>query len=440
MSSPLLDRVIVLARRLHGRGFIVSPAATVDAAAALTHLDLGCLDATRRAELRACLRAALVKQPDPRGDFDELFDRIFRAPPTDRVGELTTAALVDALTGDADLDVLAAGLVDAHAGLSDGADPRHQRHHVQRVLHAVDLARLLMLALRDRDVDTAGVRARADQLKRAIAADVADRFAASDDRLGAPSELERIEFLDATRAQLAQMREVVQPLARRIATRLAKRRQRTTTGRVDVRRTIRRSLSSGGVPLDVVTRRRRPHRPELFVLCDISGSVADASVFTLTLVAALSAELPRTRAFVFVDAVDEITDLLAATGHHIEPWQILRNTNVIGRSGHSDYGAVLTQFADRVGADLTGSATLLVTGDARSNHRDSGAAVLASLARRCRAVYWLNPEPRAEWDTHDSALTEYHPHCTDVFEVSTLHQLEACIDRITSTRGRASGG
>ena len=197
-----------------------------------------------------------------------------------------------------------------------------------------------------------------------------------------------------------------------------------------MRRTIRRSLASGGVPLDVAPRRRRPHRPELYVLCDISGSVAEFSVFTLTLMSALSAELPRTRSFVFVDAVDEITGLLERTGHQIEPWQILRNTNVIGATGHSDYGTVLGQFWERVGSELSGTATVLITGDGRSNYRPAEAATLAAIARRARSVFWLDPEPRAAWEQHDSAIADYRPHCTQMFEVCTLRQLEACVERI----------
>src|SRR5690606_12422882 len=133
-------------------------------------------------------------------------------------------------------------------------------------------------------------------------------------------------FLDASRAELDQMRDAIRPIARRLAARLEQRR-RHHTGRANLRRTMRRSLASGGVPIDVVHDRPRARRPELFVLCDISGSVAEFSVFTLTLMSALSAEIARTRSFVFVDAVDEVTELLETTRHGIEPWQLLRNTN-----------------------------------------------------------------------------------------------------------------
>ena len=217
------------------------------------------------------------------------------------------------------------------------------------------------------------------------------------------------------------MRLAVRPLARRLAGRLARRRQGQHRGRVNLRRTARRSLATGGVPFDVAYERPRLHRPELYVLCDISGSVAEFSLFTLTLMSALSAEVARTRSFVFVDAIDEVTDLLAATDHGIEPWQIMRNTNVVGRDGHSDYGAVLRQFWDAIGnRHLGANSTVLVTGDARTNYRDTASHVLAHIARRCRRVYWLNPEPHAEWDTHDSEMAVYARSCTEVFEVRNL--------------------
>jgi uncharacterized protein with von Willebrand factor type A (vWA) domain len=432
--APMVDRLVRLARALHARGLDVALSDTLDAAAAVTHLQLGELDVARREELRACLRATLVKGPDPRGHFDELFERLF-APAirvthaADHRRDLSKEAVLDTLVAG-DLTELAAALVETHAGFDSG-ETRSEQHHVHRVLRAADLARLMMLALRDRDdTEPAALRARVEELKRLIAAEVRARTDPGDDLGQGPTDIERIDFLHASRVQLDQMREAVRPLARRVATRLARRRQRSRSGRVDIRRTLRRSLASGGVPIDLAQRRRRPHRPELFVLCDISGSVAEFSVFTLTLMAALSAELPRTRSFVFVDAIDEVTGLLDQTGHEIEPWQLLRNTNVIGETGHSDYGAVFEQFLARVGPDLSSTATVLVTGDARSNYRPAGATRLGELARACRSIVWFDPEPRDQWEQHDSALADYRPHCSAVFEVRTLTQLEAAIERI----------
>jgi hypothetical protein len=203
------------------------------------------------------------------------------------------------------------------------------------------------------------------------------------------------------------------------------------TGRVDMRRTARRSVATGGVPLDVVYRRPRAHKPELFSLCDVSGSVADFAGFTLTLISALAGELAGTRTFAFVDAVDEITEIVERTTAPVEPWQILQRGRVLGADGHSDYGAVLSEFWDRYArVGLTHRSTIVIAGDARTNYRPDRAELLAAIARRARAVYWLDPEPQVEWDTTDSALAAYAPHCDRVFEVRTLRQLAAAVESI----------
>ena len=316
-----------------------------------------------------------------------------------------------------------------HGGF-DG-EVRGERHHLHRALRAADLARLMSDARKaNPELPTAELRERIERLKQLMAAEV--RFRLGEPDPGAPdAAVADIEFLQATRSQLDEIREAVRPLARRLAARLARRRQAQHGRSVNFRRTIRRSLASGGTPIDIAYERARPRRPNLFVLCDISGSVAHFSVFTLTLMSALSAEVPRCRSFVFVDAVDEVTDLLAATDHGIEPWQLMRNTNVVAGDGHSDYGAVLRQFQRSVAHDDLGpDTTLLITGDARTNYLDPAIDVLEEISQRCRATYWLNPEPRRDWDSYDSEMAAYARHCTEAFEVRTARQLVACVERL----------
>jgi uncharacterized protein with von Willebrand factor type A (vWA) domain len=428
--GTLADRTVALGRALQAAGVNVSLSEIIDATRATTAIDLA-----RRAELHAALRATLVKQARHYPTFEWAFDRYFPArlvrhdgEPADQTDAGTEGDLAAAIASGADLAALAAALDDEHAGMA--GELRSERHHVQRVFLAADIARLMSrVRIADPNLDPALIRARVDELKRLIGADVRAQL----DLAAVPdieAELQDVDFLEASRAELEQMRAAIRPIARKLAARLARRRQHRL-GRVNMRRTMRRSLGSGGVPLDVVHDRPRAHKPELFVLCDISGSVADFSVFTLTLMSALSAELARTRSFVFVDAVDEVTDLLASTQHGIEPWQLLRNTNVIGSDGHSDYATVLERFwRDACDRDLHRTSTLIVTGDARTNHRGTGEQWLERIAERCRRVYWLNPEPRADWNTFDSELATYATHCDATFEVRNLRQLVAAVEHL----------
>jgi uncharacterized protein with von Willebrand factor type A (vWA) domain len=412
---------------LQSQGVEIALSEVIDASSAAAAIDLG-----SRRQLREALRATLIKHQRHNDRFDAAFERLFPAraagePPAGDPGQ-PLDDLAGLISTGGDLEAAASALVDAYGGL--GGELRSERHHYQRVLRGADLARLLSDARRrDPSQPVDDLRARIEQLKRLITADLRAHLADTEET-GLAGDLADVEFLNATRAQLDGMREAIRPLARKLAGRLARRRVQRA-GRVHMRRTTRRSLSTGGVPLDVVHHRPRVQRPELFVLCDISGSVAEFAVFTLTLMASLSAEVANARSFVFVDAIDEITDLLARTEHGIEPWQILRNTNVIGDDGHSDYGAVLEQFWEEVGrSDLRGSSTVIITGDARCNYRPPRADLLARMARRTRRIYWLNPEPRSDWDTHDSEIGAYARHVSELFEVRNLRQLMACVEQV----------
>jgi uncharacterized protein with von Willebrand factor type A (vWA) domain len=240
-----------------------------------------------------------------------------------------------------------------------------------------------------------------------------------------------VAFVEASRRELAAMRDAVRPLARRLAARMAKRRRSAHHGRLDVRRTLRRGLSYGGVPVDLALRSPKAHRPDLVVLCDVSGSVAEFARFLLTLLHAVHQELPRIRSFAFVDGVDEVTGLLKESPGVLDAHHLLAATDVVGESGHSDYGAVLDRFLERFGDALLPTTTVVVAGDARTNFRDANAEALRALRSRVRKLYWFNPEPEADWDTTDSVMSEYAACCDATFEVGNLRQLEACIYQIS---------
>ena len=454
-NGPMLDRVLQLARLLRGAAVDVSTGEVVDAAAAMQHLDL--LD---RESLRAGLRATMVKDPGATARFDRAFDSVFRtgagapdpaadgndatapAPPSTAIppGPAALAgAVLDALrAGDPDaLKRLAAMAVDHYAGL-DGAGGG-ERYFLHRVLRALDLSRLLSAALQQQRGDgelselelalRRGEMVRLlEEFRRQLAAELASRLRPLDgvDGPPKPDPADR-DLLRLSPSEKDELRRAVRPLARQLAARIARRRRGRSAGRIDLRRTFRRSLASGGVPLEVVMRRRHPHRAEVMLLCDVSGSVAEFAQFTFALVNALHEELPRVRSFAFVDGVAEVTDLFARATFDVPAARLVERPGVVRIDGHSDYGAVFDHFRQRFLADVTGRTTVIVTGDARCNYRDPRPAAFAALAERARRVFWLNPDPRASWDEEDSAIGAYQPQCDGVFEVRTLRQLSDVI-------------
>ena len=121
---------------------------------------------------------------------------------------------------------------------------------------------------------------------------------------------EDLDVMHANRDEMAQFERALRPLSRKLAVRLARKRRRRRRGPVDLRHTVRRSLSTGGVPIDLRFKPPRPAKPEIFVIADISGSVASFARFTLHLVHAISSQFSKVRSFVFVDGLDEVTQPL----------------------------------------------------------------------------------------------------------------------------------
>ncbi len=220
--------------------------------------------------------------------------------------------------------------------------------------------------------------------------------------------LDQLAFTSARRADLEDLRREIYPLARRLAARLTQEHHARRRGPLDVRRTVRASMSTGGVPLTTHHRPRRPHRTELVVLCDVSGSVASFAQFTLMLVFALREQFTAVRAFTFVDTVHEVTHHFTPGGDLVDTLAALAADTVQAATwGRTSYGRALTAFAERHGDAVGSKTSLLVLGDARSNYGDLALPVLGDLVDTARHAWWLNPEQRRHWGTGDSATAAY---------------------------------
>ena len=243
---------------------------------------------------------------------------------------------------------------------------------------------------------------------------------------------EDLDVMHANRDEMAQLERALRPLSRKLAVRLARRRRLRHRGPVDLRHTMRRSLSTGGVPMDLRFKPPRPAKPEIIVIADISGSVASFARFTLHLVHAISSQFSKVRSFVFVDGLDEVTRLFEGVDEPAEAVaRINAEADVVAFDGHSDYGRALLTFHTRFANVVTRRSTVLILGDARNNYHQAHAEVLADLRYRAKALYWLNPEPTSYWNSGDSIIGQYSPYCDRVIECRTLRQLEAFVGGLT---------
>ncbi|NEC84305.1 VWA domain-containing protein [Streptomyces sp. SID12501] len=446
-GAGVTERLTGLVGALRSHGVRIGTGETVDAAQAVAVLGF-----TDRELLREGLAATLLHGTDQRPVFDPVFDLYFPrgvgAPGTepaerDELRDRLAAAL--AANDQALLARLATEAVDGFGGYgsSPGSDGWSSYQTLDRLRPQTLLARV-RASLREGTADPGfadrllddEIRRRIEEFRRLVGAEARRRVAerrGRDEiarRAVAPTA-DRVDFLVAGRAQLAELRRAVQPLARKLATRLAARRRKAARGSIDLRRTVRASLSTGGVPMRPVLRRRRPARPELVLLCDVSGSVAGFSDFTMLLVQALHDQFSKVRVFAFVNRVDEVTGLLVHGAADAEGLgaRIRAEATLTGWHGSSDYGVALGEFTQRYADAVGPRTTVFVLGDARTNMSDPNLAAVRQLAERARRVYWLNPEARSQWGTGDSAAPAY-AELVEMRECRNALQLGALIGRL----------
>ena len=473
----MLDLLNGFVAELRAAGLPVSLTENLDAMEAIRHIPL-----EDREAFKYALAATLVKSnahwrafetvfevyfalrgPEYKvgedGDLSELMDQIWQEGQEGQQGQQGQGGSMDGLTpeelaqmlykalmeGDrAVLAALARAAVKRYAGMEPGR-PVGGTYYLYRTLRNLDLdgmlERLMEEAKSSGDQTALEERllkdeyeARIAQLRQEVEAEIRRRLVADRGAQAMAKTLrkplpEDVDFMHASREELTALRKALQPLTRKLAVRLARKRRHGRKGPLDFRSTVRHSLSYGGVPAEPKFKFPRPAKPEIIVLADISGSVAAFARFTLHLVYAISNQFSKVRAWVFIDGIDEVTSYFEGVEDITDAvHRVNTEADVIWVDGHSDYGHAFEAFWKDHARDISPKTTVILLGDARNNYHAANAWVVQEIRKKARHVYWLNPEPKSYWDTGDSIVGEYGTHCDGVWECRNLRQLERFVD------------
>jgi uncharacterized protein with von Willebrand factor type A (vWA) domain len=480
-GAPMLELLEGFIRELREAGLPVSLTENLDAMEAVKHIPL-----EDREAFKYALAATLVKNNTHWRAFETVFEVYFSLRGreydlSEELDELLAAAedeqgeLPEGMEGmrgqgggdalspeelaemlyrallegdDALMRALARQAVKRYAGMEPGR-PVGGTYYLYRTLRNLDLDGVLdrlMQQARDDSPDPLTpleerlehdeYEARIERLKKEVEAEIRRRLVADRGVEAMAKTLrkplpEDVDFMHASREEMAALRKAIYPLTRKLAVRLARKRRHGRKGPLDFRSTVRHSLSYGGVPAEPKFRYPRPSKPEIFVVADISGSVAAFARFTLHLVYAISNQFSRVRAFVFIDGIDEVTRFFEGVediGDAVH--RVNTEADVVWVDGHSDYGHAFEVFWQRHGREIGPKTTVMILGDARNNYHASQAWVVKEMRKKARHVFWLNPEPRSYWDTGDSIVGEYGVHCDGTFECRNLRQLERFVDNL----------
>jgi len=441
LPAGLAARLVSFCEELRTEGVAIGTSEILDAFAALETVPW-----TREDDFREALAATIAKSQEDRRVFELLFDRFFfRTAETEAlergIGEGERYDGGERL----DLDELRESVRRAIAAGRDG--------------EMRDLARLAIAAFGRRGEGSGVIGVDVQRIRRTLGLQAQGRGAEGQEpsldreqinrferhlrRELERALIERTERLPPSRPlaeldralptspaqDLAAVHRAVVHLRRRLATLGHERRGRRRGAAVDVRRTMRASLDTGGVPLRLKYRPKHPRRPEIYVLCDVSTSVTSASVFFLSVLHALHDSFRKLRSFVFIERISEVTEIFERErDFRAMSQRISREGGVADVSGYTDYGRVWLEFLERIVDDLGPRSTVIVLGDARTNGREPRADVFARITERAGRTFWLNPEPRLYWNYGDSVMAAYERHCTAAFECWTTRHLEGFVN------------
>ena len=462
------EHLVHFAALLRQNGIPVSTGEVMDAGRALPLVGF-----ENKESVRWTLAAAMVKRPADRRRFERLFDLYFSGMA--RLWEALDAASAKAIREAgtlerAELERLAESFRQLAPSLPPAAsaallgDSASVLSGIRQASLSLDFSRLegpgqqgflLRRLLRQLRVDEArrGFDALGAQLRASgmsadglaladreftsvlrmieeAAAEWVDQEARMRRRRGEDGDLRETSFSAMTREEAELVSRSVRRLALRLRTRLACRKKNFHRGRPDIRRTLRESSGRAADGLArIVFRRRHAVRPELAVLCDLSDSVRPTARMMLLFAMTLQNLFARTRTFVFVNELREVTDRLSGMDPR-SPLDLGRLSDVISFGGNSDYGRVFAELARRDARSFGGRTTLIVIGDGRSNFGDPGMAAFEDIARRVGRLLWVTPEPKERWDDGDCELWRYERLCTRVAAVSCLADLENLADAL----------
>jgi uncharacterized protein with von Willebrand factor type A (vWA) domain len=470
MGDAMDEHILRFAGALRQAGVRISPPEVADALVAA-----GAVDIEERASFKAALQATLVKRDFDLDAFEQLFDLYFspygsreqdlppqpqespELPPLppgalDELGE-ELARLWAMLRGTDDLELALAIQETARREGAGRIDTVLQQGMAGRmIMQAMGLglgsdAALDRFAQRLRESGMSAedaqawrdaVREQLDRLRAAVRGFVRAEY---DRNEGAQRENRRarelsMRSIDAiSPREVAEMSRLVERLGQKLDSLPELRKVPRRRGALDMQRTWRSNLQTGGVPFRLRWEKPPQRRPQVVALCDISNSVQSTVRLMLHFLYRLQDRFSRVRSFVFVNDCVEVSeeflhyDADTAIAHALQPKQIAYYSS-------TSYGRSFERFLAQYDDAVSSRTIVLILGDARCNYTPPRAELLATIKGRARRVLWFNPEGRLSWGLGDSTMPAYLPHCTQAFEVRTLAHLEAAIESLVGSERR----
>ncbi len=243
------------------------------------------------------------------------------------------------------------------------------------------------------------------------------------------NKLGEIAFTALTPREVAQMREVIGQLVRKLKDTLGRRYAARKSGVIDIKKTLRRAAKYQGIPMEIIRRRKPPRKGKIVVLCDVSGSVWSSAKFMLNMLYSLQECFTRVRSFIFIAGLCEVTELFETYEINQAIEKVMHEAD-IDYGTATDYGYTFRKFKSGCMDSLNKKTTLIIIGDGRSNYSNPEEGILDEMREKCRRIIWLNPESAHFWYSGDSEMRAYQACCNEVRLCQNLNQLTEFIKEL----------
>jgi len=325
-----IENLVTFCRALRERGLSVTPAEVVTAATVLQ-----VIDTKDRDEVFLSLRSVLTTSIDDFPVFAELFEAFWNRSPRK--------------------------LIERDSGTTVRA---------RNVSPPKGLAFFL-------ENWSASVRAGAAPVKVPGASDTASRA--------------HKDFTDFSHEELEQISQLARRIVKRLASKPSRRWQPVARGhRVNLRRSLRLSLKTGGELIELAYKRRRAKRTKLVVICDVSGSMDMYSRLLLQFVYGLQNSFAKVESFVFATTLSRITGELKNKTYRRALDRLA--SNVQGWSGGTRIGASLANFNVQWLRRIDKRTVVIILSDGwDTGEPEQLAHALSKLQERAGRLVWLNP-------------------------------------------------
>ncbi|MFO1014640.1 MAG: VWA domain-containing protein [Caulobacteraceae bacterium] len=438
-------------RALRAADIKVSPAEAIDA-----HQAVDVVGYASRELFKDALCATLAKTADEVDRFDVCFETFFQRemPSNEQLSDqgdpqqnaLANEALDENEAGAELAQMLlngdAAGIAQAleeaanRAGVQEIRLATQRSRYTRRIMDEIGLAdieRILSQAKARQDAQgealaerlTSGRQALFDEAGKLVARQL-ELYAKETGRKMREELLAQKTLTGIDDEDIQMMQSLVRKMAKRLANRYSRQQKKAKKGKLDMGRTMRRSLAFGGIPFEIIWKQEKVDRPKIVVMCDVSKSVAAAAQFLLLFLYSLNEVVDRIHSYAFSGRLVSVDEILAGDDVEKAMFQILRT---IGFQ-QTDYGKALEDFCDLHLDDLDRRTTVIILGDGRTNYANPRLDLMHQIMERSRSVIWLNPEPETYWPTGDSQMIRYARFCHVAKTCNTLNGLERIVEDV----------